>query len=74
MAYSAGLEINSKETKAMTIQNISPENIMQQGQPVEYVDSFCYQESTMTTNGGAETNVDNRLNKVRAAFRQLQSV
>lgn len=73
-ARNVRLEINIKKTKAMRINNVSTENITLQGQPVEYVDSFCYLGSTLTTDGGAETDANNRLNKARAAFGRLQPV
>ena len=69
-----GPEINIKKTKAMRINNTRTEHIMLQGQIVEYVDSFCYLCSTMTTNGGAQTDVHKRLNSARAAFGRLHSV
>ncbi|XP_065371415.1 uncharacterized protein LOC135963479 [Calliphora vicina] len=55
LARNVGLEINIKKTKAMRINNVSTDYIMLQGQPVEYVESFCYLGSTVSTNGGAET-------------------
>ena len=70
LTHNVRLDINIKKTKAIRINNASTENIMIQGQilVVAYVDSFCYLGSTMTTNGGAETDVDNRLNRGRGVF------
>ncbi|XP_065361932.1 uncharacterized protein LOC135955509 [Calliphora vicina] len=72
LARNVGLEINIKN--AMRINNVSTDNIMLQGQPVECVESFCYLGSTVSTNGAAETDVNNRLNKARAALGRLQPV
>ena len=41
LARNVGLEINIKETKEKRTNNPSTENIILQGQIVEYVDSFC---------------------------------
>ncbi|XP_065365341.1 uncharacterized protein LOC135958364 [Calliphora vicina] len=68
LARNVGLEINIKKTKAMRINNISTDNIKLQGQPFQYLESFCYLGSTVSTNGGAEIDVNNRLNKGRTAY------
>ena len=74
LTRNVGLEINIKKTKVMITNNTSTENIMLQGQIAEYVDSFCYLDSTMTTNDREETDIGNSLNRAKAAFRRLHSV
>ena len=41
---------------------------------MEFVDSFCYLGCTITTDGGADEDVDCRLNKARAAFGRMYAV
>lgn len=56
------LEIKIKIIKTMRINNTKTDNTMLQGQSVDYFGNFCYHDSIITTNAGAETEVMNRRN------------
>lgn len=72
LALHAGLEINLEKTKAMRINNTNTALIQLKGQQVEFVNSFCYLGSIISTSGGAHEDVEHRLKKARAAFGRLQ--
>lgn len=52
---------------------INTDNIILQGSPIECVNNFCYFCSLTITNGDTETDVNNSISKIRAAFKRLQS-
>lgn len=68
----AMLEVNIKSTKAIRINYVCTDNIILQGQRIHR--SSYYLSSIMTINGGAKTNVNNRLNKARVTYELLQSI
>ena len=68
LARSVGLEVNFTKTKAMRVNHNNANYIIVDGSPVEFVESFCYLGCMITTDGGAEEDVNCRLNKARAAF------
>lgn len=74
LASAAGLEINIKKTQAMRINNSNDNHIMIQNQRIQYVKSFCYLGCMMSTDGGVEDDVTNRLSKARSAFGRLNKI
>jgi hypothetical protein len=72
----ACLNINAQKTKTMhsgrTTQQHQP--ILLQQQPIEEVEQFTYLGSILTPDGGAELDVEVRINKARAAFGILSPV
>lgn len=72
----ACLTINAQKTKTMhsgrTTQQHQP--ILLQQQPIEEVEQFTYLGSILTPDGGAELDVEVRINKARAAFGILSPV
>ena len=61
-------------TKAMRVNHNNADYIIEDGFPVEFVESFCYLGCTITADGGAEEDVNCRLNKARAAFGRMHAV
>ena len=74
LARAVGLEINMNKTKTMRANHNYAYNILLEGYPVEFVESFSYHGSTITTDGGAEEDVDCRINKARATFEKMYAV
>uniref|UniRef100_A0A8D9EGU9 Craniofacial development protein 2 n=1 Tax=Cacopsylla melanoneura TaxID=428564 RepID=A0A8D9EGU9_9HEMI len=70
----AGLKINVKKTKRMDINCRGNEDIMLDGEIIEKVESFQYLGSVVTTNGGADEDVTQRILKARRAFIQLNPI
>lgn len=60
--HNVGFEISIKKIRTM---RISTYNIM-----LQYVNSFCY---LVTTSGGAETDVNNKLNRAKATSVSMES-
>ncbi|XP_073821545.1 uncharacterized protein [Musca autumnalis] len=77
-AKTIGLKINMKKTKLMRLktQNTSPLTVMVDSTPtvVDDVDSFCYLGSIITKDGGADTDVQSRINKARIAFHNMRKI
>ncbi|XP_073820509.1 uncharacterized protein [Musca autumnalis] len=77
-AKTIGLKINMKKTKLMRLetQNTSPLIVMVDSTPtvVDDVDSFCYLGSIITKDGGADTDVQSRINKARIAFHNMRKI
>jgi hypothetical protein len=68
----AGLKINSQQSKIMRINGKTTEGFEIEGKPVEELHEFCYLGSMVTEDGGAETNVNIRINKAKGAFAMLR--
>ena len=69
-----GLKINVGKTKVMKINSRSSEPISLESGTVEEVQDFIYLGSNISTNGGADKDVELRINKARHAFRTLRLV
>ncbi|XP_070134417.1 uncharacterized protein [Drosophila bipectinata] len=67
-------KINASKTKAMRINNSNTNNITIGDNTIEFVDSFTYLGTIITSNGGVESDVENRLRKTRSAFGRLHRV
>ena len=66
-----GLKINVGKTKVMKVNNRSSEPISLESGTVEEVQDFIYLGSNISTNGGADKDVELYINKARHAFRTL---
>ncbi|KAI0239329.1 hypothetical protein LSAT2_009940 [Lamellibrachia satsuma] len=69
-----GLKINVGKTKVMKVNSRSSEPISLESGTVEEVQDFIYLRSNISTNGGADKDVELRINKARHAFRTLRPV
>ena len=69
-----GLKINVGKTKVMKVNSKSSEPISLESGTVEEVQDFIYLGSNISTNGGAEKDVELRINKARLAFRTIRPV
>ena len=69
-----GLKINVGKTKVMKVNSRSSEPISLESGTVEEVQDFIYLGSNISTNGGADKDVELRINKARHAFRTLRPV
>ena len=73
-AAQVGLRVNTKKTEVMTLNTNNPNPVKLGNDDLQYVDRFTYLGSIITTKGGADEDIKNRLNKARNAFRMLNSV
>ena len=69
-----GLKINVGKTKVMKVNSRSSESISLESGTVEEVQDFIYLRSNISTNGGADKDVELHINKARHAFRTLRPV
>ena len=69
-----GLKINVGKTKVTKVNSRSSEPISLESGTVEEVQDFIYLGSNISTNGGADKDVELRINKARHAFRTLRPV
>ena len=69
-----GLKINVGKTKVMKVNSRSSKPISLESGTVEEVQDFIYLGSNISTNGGADKDVELRINKARHAFRTLRPV
>lgn len=73
-ANAVGLIINVKKTKLLRIGNTLNTSLTLNGENIEDVESFCYLGSILTSDGGSEKDINNRINKARVAFHSLFKV
>ncbi|XP_054282434.1 uncharacterized protein LOC128999782 [Macrosteles quadrilineatus] len=71
-AQQVGLKINARKTKEMRLNNRNNTPLRTGGDDIERANEFCYLGSMVTEGGGADRDMENRLNKARAAFAQLR--
>ena len=69
-----GLKINHKKTEVMSLNTNNPAPIIINGKSLPQTDTFTYLGSTVRSDGGANTDIKQRLSKARAAFNNLQAV
>ena len=69
-----GLMINVGKTKVIRINTKSHQGINIKEQPLENVAEFVYLGSNISTDGGADKDVELRISKARHAFRTLRPV
>ena len=73
-AQQVGLKINQKKTKVMMLNVRNPLPIKVNGEDLPTTEEFTYLGSTVRHDGGAGSDIRNRLNKARNAFRMLNNV
>ena len=73
-AQQVGLKISQKKTEVMmlNVSNSSPVKVY--GEDLQTTEEFTYLGSTVRHDGGAGSDIRNRLNKARNAFRMLNNV
>jgi hypothetical protein len=73
-AESAGLYINIKKTKGMTVNTSNTQKFRLENTEIEEVESFLYLGSVKSENGGTEKDVASRIKKANGVFAQLYPV
>ena len=74
-AAKVGLRINSEKTKTMEVgRNTQSNQIVVNGMQVENVNKFTYLGSIITADGEVEADINSRIGKAGAVFRNLQSI
>ena len=77
-AKQVGLRVNFKKTKLMRVetpnQNALATICNNSEDIIEDVEQFCYLGTVITMDGGAEADVNSRINKARHAFRSLKGI
>ena len=73
-AVKVGLKMNASKTKAMKINSKIKTKLEVNGNIIEETENFQYLGSLVTTDGGAEEDVKNRISKANNAFRQLNNI
>lgn len=73
-AGNIGLKINAKKTEVMTLNVNNPQGIKMDNHILPFTNNFTYLGSIVTTDGGADRDIQQRLAKARAAFKNLQAV
>lgn len=69
-----GLKINAKKTEVMTLNVNNPQGIKMDNHILPFTNNFIYLGSIVTTDGGADRDIQQRIAKARAAFKNLQAV
>jgi hypothetical protein len=72
-AAQVGLKMNARKTKVMRLNTQNIRKIQTQGEDLE-VDSFVYLGRTITTNGGCDEDITNRLKKARGHFQRMKKI
>jgi hypothetical protein len=73
-AQQVGLKISQKKTEVMLLNITNPTPIQVNGEDLPTTEEFTYLGSTVRHDGGAGSDIKNRLNKARNAFRMLNNV
>ena len=74
IAQQVGLKISQKKTEVMTLNVTNPTPVTINGDNLPLTEEFTYLGSTVRYDGGADSDIRNRLGKARNAFRMLQNV
>ena len=74
ISESLGLQINIEKTKTIQINCENEELITIEGQNLENVESFTYLGSIISTTGGSEEDINNRIKKARSSYAILNKV
>ena len=69
-----GLKINKRKTEVMTLNVQNPAPVKVEEYPLPYIDQFTYLDSTVRHDGGAGSDIINRIGKARNAFSMLSPV
>jgi len=70
-AKQVGLVINVKKTKLLRINNKDHRDLNIGGKAIENVENFSYVGARVSTEGGGEEDIHERLRKAQEAFRRL---
>ena len=73
-AKQVGLKINKRKTEVMTLNVQYPAPVKVDEDTLPYTDQFTYLGSTARNDGGAGSDIINRIGKARNAFRILSPV
>ena len=73
-AKQVGLKINKRKTEVMTLNVQNPAPVKVEEDPLPYTDQLTYLGSTVRHDGGAGSDIINRIGKARNAFRMLSPV
>jgi len=73
-AQQVGLKISQKRTEVMMLNVPNPLPVKVNGEDLPTTEEFTYLSSTVRHDGGVGSNIRNRLNKARNAFRMLNNV
>uniref|UniRef100_A0A0B7BQ07 DUF6451 domain-containing protein n=1 Tax=Arion vulgaris TaxID=1028688 RepID=A0A0B7BQ07_9EUPU len=69
-----GLKINQKKTEVMTLNIATPAPVKLEGKTLRDTTAFTYLGSVISNEGGAGSDIKNRLSKARSAFMTLQTI
>jgi len=69
-----GLKISDEKTKSMHVMSRDNNTLSIQNHQIEDVDEFTYLGSVITTGGGADQDIKQRLGKAMGVFRKLQRI
>jgi len=73
-AQQVGPSISLKKTKVMTLNTPNPAPIKVEGEDIPATEQFTYLGSIVRHDGGADNDIQSRLNKARNAFRVLNNM
>jgi Reverse transcriptase (RNA-dependent DNA polymerase)/Domain of unknown function (DUF6451) len=73
-AAKVGLKINIAKTKELRINNNTTEPIYVNGEEIERVADFTYLGANVSTDGGCQKDVEQRISKARCSFARLKNV
>ena len=69
-----GLKVSQKKTEVMVLNVLNPAPIRVNGEDLPTTEEFTYLGSTVRRDGGAGSDIKNRLNKATNALRMLNNV
>ena len=69
-----GLKINERKTETMTMNVTSPKHIQLNNLNLQQTEKFTYLGSIIRPEGGTKEDINNRLGKARAAFRNMDKI
>ena len=71
-----GLYINAAKTKAMPVSSEynTSGDILVDGNPIEYVEEFCYLGSIIQHNSSCDANIRSRIGKANSVFARLNRI
>ena len=73
-AQQVGLKISHKKTEVMMLNVSNPSPVKVNGEDLQTTEEFTYLGSTVRYDGGAGSDIRNRIKKARNAFRMLNNV
>ena len=72
--FKVGLKVNDEKTKSMQIMDTSNNRLSIQNKQIEDVDAFAYLGSVVSTEGGAEEDIQRRIGRAMGVFKILQKI